>query len=438
MVAVEELKMIEKSLEKAGMKLTPSLLIYISVVLMRAANASFIISLTTAFPDISAWMQGIIQASYSFTEALFGIFSGIIYEYLGSSISIIFSSSLLFISYAIMTVFADMSISAEAFTIPSALAGLSASFLLTSSLAVISEETIKASTKGRLFGVGGLEVSNIIGYAVGFTFAGTLQLILPSAIKGFSPSFLFSFLAFLSSIILSKSMGRRNISEFKNKKITFHLKAKIEGKVLKLVPMWFGFSIVMGVAFISPKFLSELFSPIEVSNPGLKLFSSFMLLFALIILSLGVMGGSYIASILGKVNSLLAGSLSLPSTLVMLSILVSYGSNIKGISMFFFTLILLIFSVLALSIPPTLLSLLADFTDLSRIRGPSSGVYVTSMGIGIALGESLGGKIYDVFGLETLLLILAIVFLPLGLSTWIMLYFERSRKNISSKPIPQI
>lgn len=422
--------MINKSLEKTGMKIAPSLLIYSSIILMRAANASFIISLTTAFPNISAWMQGIIQASYSFTEALFGIFSGIVYEYLGSSISIILSSSLLLTSYVVMTVFADMGVSPETFTIPSALAGLSASFLLTSSLAVISDETARASTKGRLFGVGGLEVSNIAGYAVGFTFAGTLQLILPSIIKGFSPSVLFSFLSFASSVALSKSIKSSNTNAYRKEKKGFRFKAKIERKVLKLVPMWFGFSIVMGVAFISPKFLNELLKPLEASNPSLRTLSGFMLLLALLALSVGIIGGSYIASILGKINSLLVGSLSLPSTLVTLSILVGSNSYIKGVTMILLALALLIFAMLALSIPPTLLSLLADYTDFSGIRGPSSGIYVTTMGIGIALGESFGGKIYDMFGLETLLIILAVIFFPLGIITWYILHSEK-RKNIS-------
>ncbi|PNV81160.1 MAG: hypothetical protein C0179_04090 [Fervidicoccus sp.] len=132
------------SLARVGMKLTPALLIYVSIVLMRAANASFIVSLVAAFPSISAYMQGIIQASYSLTEAIFGIFAGIIYEYLGSFRSILLSSSLLFASYAAMVVFSSIEVGPQAFAVPSALAGLSASFLLTSSFAVISEETTYA------------------------------------------------------------------------------------------------------------------------------------------------------------------------------------------------------------------------------------------------------------------------------------------------------
>ncbi|MGC9187473.1 MAG: MFS transporter [Fervidicoccaceae archaeon] len=416
------------NLAKVGMKLTPALLIYVSIVLMRAANASFIVSLVAAFPSISAYMQGIIQASYSLTEAIFGIFAGIIYEYLGSFRSILLSSSLLFASYAAMVVFSSIEVGPQAFAIPSALAGLSASFLLTSSLAVISEETSKASAKGRLFGVGGLEASNIIGYAVGFTFAGTIQLLFPSAAKNFSPSFFFSFLALSSSALLSLSV-RGEMRE--RRRVSLHVRTRVERRVLKLVPMWLGFSIVMGVAFVSPKFLNVLLSSMGGITYSFHVNSGFMLLFALLILSAGVMGGSYIAGVIGKMNSLFIGSLSLSALLVTLSLFLK-SHPLSGGEQVLYAAGISILGVLALSVPPTLLSLLADYTDASRIRGPSSGVYVTSMGIGIALGESMGGKIYDSFGLPFLLASLALIFFPLSMGTWLMLRSEGRGRNLRS------
>lgn len=396
---------------------------YLAVALVRGANAVFIVSLAITYPEFNAGMVGVLLASYSITEALSGFLAGIIYEILGTRLSLMISSAMLAIIYTIMS---RVSQFYELLALNS-IAGFSASIILVSSLSAIAEETRGFGTARRVFGVGGFEASNLGGYAMGFAIAGGLEVF--GLLKGFYIS------ALMASIsALSGSLARNvRISASKHLRDLY----VIERRALVLIPMWLGLAMILGVGFLSPKILRVLNLGVSIplvgnissrevngtiesirsigSNPSIGL----LLIAILIGVAIGIMLASIITAKIGKERALIIGSISMPAALAMIGL--TYENLIL------FLPIILAIATPALTIPPTLLALFADYTDETRRRGPSAGVYVTVLGIGIGFGEIIGGKIFDALGLEVLAFTLAAIFIILSTPT--LVYMLRKHES---------
>lgn len=383
--------------------------VYLSVALIRSANAVFMVSLTVTFPELRAGVQGVLLAAYSVVEALSGFFSGIIYELLGLRLSLTIASAMLVIIYVMM----NSTSSIWELTVLNAAAGFAASLILVSSLSAVAEGTKGSAKSRRILGVGGFEASNLGGYALGFSLAGFLEIL--GILKGFAIPAALAALSFLSGILAPRIAIYRGIASYRE----FYYVGR---RSLMLIPMWFGLAMVLGVGFLSPKILRELNLGISLpiprnisdsegglirsyaANPSIGL----LLIVILVGIAGGIMLGSLISAKIGKERALLLGTFSLPTALTVL------GLTYENLLVFLPLIILL--ATPGLTIPPTLLALLADYTDNIR-RGPSAGIYVTTLGIGIGLGEILGGRIFDSAGLEPLAFLLALLFLVLSLPT---------------------
>lgn len=394
-------------------------LVYLSVAVVRAANAVFIVSIALTYPGLSAATVGQLLAAYSIVEALSGFLCGVIYEVLGLRISLLIASTVLSLSYMAM----DVAPSFSYLLIFNALAGLSASMILVSSLSAVAEGTMGISAAKRIFGVGGFEASNLGGYAVGFALAGFLEIL--GMLRGFMVSSILAFVSIVTSIFITVAR-----SELR----TGYKIYQVDRRSLYLVPMWFGMAMILGVGFLSPKILGELKLGVSIpflanisnsyigsfedigANPSIGL----LLILALLGVSLGIMIGSMISARIGKGRSLILGAVSFPAALI------TAGFTYENLLLYLPLIIIL--AIPALSIPPTLITLLADYTDESRRRGPSSGIYVTVLGIGIGLGEILGGKIFDLYGLKILTILLALLFLILSLPT--IIYVNKAKVSI--------
>jgi len=394
---------------------------YLAVALVRGANAVFIVSLAITYSEFTAEMVGVLLASYSITEALSGFLAGIIYEILGTKFSLMISSAMLALIYTTMS---RVSLFYE-LVVLNAIAGFSAAMILVSSLSAIAEETRGFGTARRVFGVGGFEASNLGGYSMGFAIAGALEVL--GLLKGFYIS------ALMASISALTGFLARNVRSSASN----HLRDLyvIERRALVLIPTWLGLAMILGVGFLSPKILRELNLGVSVplvgnisssgvdgaiesigSNPSIGL----LLIVILIGVAIGIILGSIITAKIGKERALVIGSISLSASLVMIGL--TYENLVL------FLPIVLAIATPALTIPPTLLALFADYTDESRRRGPSAGVYVTVLGIGIGLGEIIGGKIFDALGLEVLAFTLAAIFIVLSIPTSIYVLRETGSK----------
>jgi len=394
---------------------------YLAVALVRGANAVFIVSLAITYSEFTAEMVGVLLASYSITEALSGFLAGIIYEILGTKFSLMISSAMLALIYTTMS---RVSLFYE-LVVLNAIAGFSAAMILVSSLSAIAEETRGFGTARRVFGVGGFEASNLGGYSMGFAIAGALEVL--GLLKGFYIS------ALMASISALTGFLARNVRSSASN----HLRDLyvIERRALVLIPTWLGLAMILGVGFLSPKILRELNLGVSVplvgnisssgvdgaiesigSNPSIGL----LLIVILIGVAIGIILGSIITAKIGKERALVIGSISLSASLVMIGL--TYENLVL------FLPIILAIATPALTIPPTLLALFADYTDESRRRGPSAGVYVTVLGIGIGLGEIIGGKIFDALGLEVLAFTLAAIFIVLSIPTSIYVLRETGSK----------
>lgn len=401
--------------------------LYLSVAFIRSANAVFIVSLAVTFPELSAGVYGFLLAAYSIVEALSGFFSGVLYEVLGLRLSLAMGSSLLITLYLLM----NFASSTWELAVLNAVAGFSASLVLVSSLSAVAEGTRGSVESRRIFGVGGFEASNLGGYAAGFALAGLLETI--GVLRGFAVPAALSIASLLSGLLARGMMAGGGVTSYRD----FY---SIDRRSLALIPMWLGLAMIIGVGFLSPKIVKELNLGISLpfmrsieegelirgygANPSIGL----LLIIVLVGVAGGIMLGSLIAAKIGKERALLLGTFSLPAALIVL------GLTYRDLLVFLPLIIIL--AAPALAIPPTLLTLLANYTDNTR-RGPPAGIYVTTLGIGITLGEIMGGRIFDSAGLSILAYLLAIVFLALSLPTSVyVIRHGRGEKDTNTMVFP--
>jgi MFS family permease len=375
----------------------------IIVILVRASNASFILSTTLTLPHVSPEFHSIILASYSIAEATTGIFTGIIYEYIGSKRLLTFSTLGESISYGLMTLLRDPYV----ILILNAFSGFLASSIIVSTISLISE-SLSGGT--RILGMGGFESVNLGGYLIGFLTSGIILLFKEVS---YLISFVFMFSAFIMSLLLKvnerrKTEIRLSLSEFKSTSI--------------LLPIWIGFAMILGFAFVLPKLFTVLnirltIGNIDSVNPrgGVTIF----ILVAIIIVMIAAIIGGFITRFIGKKYALIIGSISTALLLISSSIFLNNPIALLVI------LAILIFP--SLSLPTSLLSLLADFTDKTSVRGPYIGVYTIALGVGIALGQLLGGTLFQKYGIQSVFQLLSALFITLAIISILLI-----RKNINN------
>lgn len=376
--------------------------LYASVACVRAANAIFMVSLVLTLPDITPAFHGLILASYALVEALVGVLAGGLYERFGSR------TILSLATLALTLLYLTMSLNPTPYLILllNALAGSMASGVLVASLAVLAEET-RGRSVARLFGAGGFEASNLGGYALGFSIALVLELL--GILRGFLASAFLSFLAFIASLLTPEFRGRR-------------LLFVVDRRVLKLAPLWFGLANLIGLAFTSPKILVE--TGISPIIGGIEGGVSLTLITGLLSVSAGLLVGSYIATVVGKLGALILGSASISLALVI------GGMFIDVILKPIFLPILVLLAIPAMTLPPAMLALLADYTDTAKARGVQMGFYVTILGLGIASGEFiLGGLLFQELGLTPMMIVTAILFITLATPTIYLVHLDSKRGN---------
>ncbi|MDM7275641.1 MAG: MFS transporter [Thermoprotei archaeon] len=355
------------------------------VALVRSSNAVFIVSLALTLPGISPVVHGLILASYALAEGFTGFVMGGLYERLGLRRSLVLATLLLALAYTTMNVFLDPVVLA----LLNCVGGVSAALTLTSSLSILAEET-RGRYVGRIYGSGFFEASNLGGYALGLAVAASLELL--GALRGFMvPAFLS--LAALAASLMAPQGGGRNVIVF-----------TVERGALKLLPLWFGMASLIGVGFMAPKVLVEAGIKVYLDDQGGGAVSPVIIL-GLTAVSIGLIVGSYIASRVGKVKALIIGSASLSAAIIVGGLF--YETLLDPLYM----PVLALLAAPAMTLPPALLALLADYTDRGRARGPQMGVYVTALALGIAFGEfALGGVVFKLYGIEVLALTSAALF----------------------------
>ncbi len=367
------------------------------IALVRAANAIFIVSLVFTLPHLSPTLHGFILASYALVEGLSGFPVGGFYERFGGRLTLTLASLTLSISYLIMNFYRE----ALLVLLLNAFNGVMAAGVLVASLSVLAEET-RGKPLVRVLGSGGFEASNLGGYAFGFSIAFILELL--GVLQGFLVPAILSLIAFSIALISPSSGGRV---------ILF----SIEGRALKLAPLWFGLASLIGLAFMAPKILKEAgitIISLDKGEGGLSL----TLIVGLIAVAVGLLMGSYIASLIGKIKAITLGVASTAILLVIgglyYNILLAYPPLL---------VILAILAIPPMLLPPAMLALLADYTDASRTRGIQMGFYVTILALGIAFGEFiLGGLAFDKLGLTITTIITAMVFIVLAIPTIYMVH----------------
>lgn len=366
---------------------------YASVALIRAANAVFMVTLSYAM-DLSPQLHGAVLAAYAISEALSGIWVGVLAERIGARLSIAIASLLLIAAY--LGIEASRSFAAA---LPlNAMAGIAASLVLVSSLSEVAEAT-RGREKVRIYGSGGFEAANLGGYALGFAIAFLLEYL--NVAHGFYVSAFLAALALPAALLVGSEKRPARL--------------ELSARSLWLVPLWLGLATMIGVAFMGPKIVRE--AGISIGGLSADGEASPVMIVGLVAVALALLIASYISARIGKRSAVILGSAFAPPAMVLVGMF--YQQILTNIAL------LPLLALLALPImllPPSLLALLADETDAMRSRGSGMGLYVTVLGIGVGVGEYLiGGVVFERYGVEGMMLALAALFAALSAPTLLVL-----------------
>src|SRR5579875_3067609 len=248
--------------------------------------------------------------------------------------------------------------------------GISAAAVTVSTLALITDYTMK-SNSGRW--MGGFDFAN--------QFSSSLQ-----------DSFLLVGLLLFATGLLS-FFAVKDVKIQRAEKMFFNPFTGVDKPTLSFLPVWFSLTTVIGVAFFLPKALN---------SSGVSQLSSGLLLFGVVaVIGIGSIGWGWVSDHIGREKTLWIGMVGLVLFLLVAMDVVKNPQNLLSIS----RISILVPLILMLSaVVPSLLAAVGDRALIMR-RGSVMGLYSLLLSIGLATGNLLAGVAYDWMQLHGVLLV---------------------------------
>jgi MFS family permease len=267
-----------------------------------------------------------------------------------------------------------------------ALMGISAAAVTVSTLALITDYT-RRSNRGRW--MGGFDMSNLTGYALGFLFGSffTQHFTSNLSVSFFIVSGLLAATSLLSFLLVHDVKIERVGS------IILNPLTGVDSGTLSLLPIWFSLTTVIGVAFFLPKALST--NGVAQTTSGLLLFG------VVLLLGLGSIAWGFVSDHIGRLKTLGVGMIGLVLFLLAAIDLVTSPSSLLNPS----RLAVLAPLILMLSaVVPSLLAAVGDNALVQR-RGSVMGLYSLLLSLGLATGNVIAGVAFDWLNLKGVLIV---------------------------------
>jgi MFS family permease len=288
------------------------------------------------------------------------------------------------LSISLLTMSISLTNNAYSIAIIHAVMGFSGAAVTVSSLTMITDLT---AVSNRGVGMGGFDFSNILGYALGISFATTILHLTDSNYGvAFVATGILLLAAGVASIIWVKETSRSS----NRRSHRVNPLAALDQNTRAILPLWLGLTTILGVAFVLPRSLME--SGLKFSQIGLTL-------------ALGAFGLGVGAIIFGRVSdkigrgkTLAIGVIGL--ALVLLSLLEAVSHSPPRL----YQELPLIASggFMATATVPSALAYVGDKAKRS-FRGSAMGIYSMMLSLGMAVGNLVGGYSTSKGGLQAIL-----------------------------------
>lgn len=252
-----------------------------------------------------------------------------------------------------------------------AAAGFFTSFILVSSLAMVTDLT---EVHNRGLGMGAFELANLGGYAIGYVAgAGMFQAL------GGAGSF--AALTVFTAVLTPAVLAMAETAPMRGLEIPLNPFKGLPPATWPAIPLWFALTTFIGMGIYSGRAIANALSS---SSRFAHLQSGVLLAGALIVVGIGAVIFGRLSDRWGRERTLNLGIMGVMTALIVLAGLLALNiSPLKAVAI----ASPLVF--LASAIAPSVLAIVGD-RALITMRGTAMGLYSVVLGVGMAIGAVLG------------------------------------------------
>ena len=384
--------------------------LYTSMLVTRAGFGSVLL-LFPLYLAVGSFGVGIALAAYPLMELISAAPIGRYVDLKGRRQVLILG----LLSVSLLTMMLSLTRDVYVVSIIHAIMGFSGAAVTVSSLTMITDLT---AVSNRGIGMGGFDFSNIVGYALGITYA---TAILHFTGSHYGLAFIATGILLLSASILSLIWIRETSHSSTHQRFLVNPLTALDPSTRAILPLWLGLTSILGVIFVLPRSLME--TGFRSSQIGLTF-------------SLGAFAVGIGSVIFGRVSDKIGRGKTL-------------GIGVVGLVLLLFTTLDVITSApirisprlvlvglgafIATATVPSALAYVGDRAD-TNLRGSAMGIYSMILSLGLVIGNLLGGYSTSVGGLRAILEASAGVLMLSLLATLILLYRSGSLRLQQRQP----
>lgn len=288
------------------------------------------------------------------------------------------------LSVSILTMAMSLTRNIYAISIIHGIMGFSGAAVTVSSLTMITDLT---AVSNRGVGMGGFDLSNVVGYALGISFATS---ILHFTGRNYGLGFIATGLLLLSAGIASLIWVRETSHSSSHQGFAVNPLIALDRNTRAILPLWFGLTSMLGVIFVLPRSLME--SGLGPSQVGLTF-------------SLGAFGIGVGSVIFGRISDKIGRGRTLAIGVVGLILLLF--SALEAVThtpprIYQQLPMIALGGFMATATVPSALAYVGDKANRD-LRGSAMGIYSMMLSLGMAVGNLIGGYSTSVGGLRAIL-----------------------------------
>jgi MFS family permease len=377
------------------------LVLYLAMLVTRIGFGSVLL-LFPMYLAVGSFGVGIALSTYPLAEFVSAAWIGAYVDLKGRRRMLLFG----LLSISVLTMAISLTRNVYPIAIVHAVMGFSGAAVTVSSLTMITDLT---AVSNRGVSMGGFDFSNIIGYALGISFATTiLHLTDRNYEVAFVATGILLLAAGVASIIWVKETSHSSTGSYHVNPL-----AALDQNTRAILPLWLGLTTILGVVFVLPRSLMQ--SGLRFSQVGLTL-------------AIGAFGLGVGSIVFGRISDKIGRGKTL--TIGVVGLIVALISTLEAVSHSpprVYQQLPLIASggFMATATVPSALAYVGDRANRG-LRGSAMGIYSMMLSLGMAIGNLLGGYSTSLGGLKGILETSAGV-LVLSLSLSVLLIYRASR-----------
>ena len=362
-------------------------ILYLSMLVTRIGFGSVLI-LFPMYLKVGSLGVGIALAAYPITEFISAAPVGRYVDLKGRRRMLILG----LLSVSLLTMAISLTRDVYAISIIHAIMGFSGAAVTVSSLTMITDLT---AVSNRGVSMGGFDFSNVLGYALGISFATS---VLHLTRNDFGLAFVATGILLLSAGIVSIIWLKETSHSFVEQKFLLNPLVALDQNTRAILPLWLGLTSILGMIFVLPRALMEF--GFGYSQIGLTLsLAAFMI-------GMGSVLFGRVSDKIGRGKTLAIGVVGL--MLLLFSTLEAVAHVPPGFQQ---QLPMMAFGgFMATATVPSALAYVGDKAK-TGLRGSAMGIYSMMLSLGIAVGNLLGGYSTLKGGLAAMLEASAVVLL---------------------------